>query len=119
MHVHDLVDYVTLEGEKAGLSATKYLKGELTKGESINIICGEGIGYVLPQQINISNIDKIKISFRVTVPHKASYINVYQNNKLIKQIKKQYLIPAEMENLLLDKSIVLGKEDLKIEVADA
>ena len=119
LHVHDLVDYVTLEGEKAGLSATKYLKGELTKGESINIICGKGIGYVLPQQINISNIDKIKISFRVTVPHKASYINVYQNNKLIKQIKKQYLIPAEMENLLLDKSIVLGKEDLKIEVADA
>lgn len=119
LHVHDLVDYVTLEGEKAGRSAAKFIKNMLNTAGSIKAISGKGISYVLPQKINTENVDKIKLSFRVTTPHQQSFINVYQNNELIKQIKKQYLIPAEMENIQLDKSIIKNQGDLMIEVADA
>ncbi|MFA6890315.1 MAG: FAD-dependent oxidoreductase, partial [Bacilli bacterium] len=49
LHVHDLVDFVSLEGEKAGVSASKYLKTELLTGTMISLKAGYGIGYVLPQ----------------------------------------------------------------------
>lgn len=119
LHVHDLVDYVSLEGKKVGESVAKYLKGELNNDSTIDINNGSGISYVLPQKINLSNIEKIKVSFRVTSPHQESYINIYQNNKLIKKIKKLYLIPAEMENLNIDKSIIEKSGTITLEVEDA
>lgn len=119
LHVHDLVDYVTLEGEKVGESVAKYLSGKLSQESTIDIISGSGISYVLPQTINLNNIDKIRVSFRVTTPHQNCYINIYQKDKLIKKIKKLYLIPAEMENLNIDKNLIENNEKLTLEVADA
>lgn len=119
LHVHDLVDYVTLEGEKVGESVAKYLNGELTKEKGIDIISGKGISYVLPQTINLANIEKISVSFRVTTPHQSCYINIYQNDKIIKKIKKLYLIPAEMENLNIDKSLIENNKNITLEVTDA
>ncbi len=119
LHVHDLVDYVTLEGIKVGESVAKYLNGKLNKGTSIEVINGKGISYVLPQRVNLTNIEKVRISFRVTTPHQNCYINIYQGDELIKKIKKQYLIPAEMENLNIDKSIILNNNAITLEVEDA
>ena len=62
-------------------------------------------------------IDKIKISFRVNTPYKDVKLNIYQGNTLIKQLPKPYLVPAEMENVLLDKSLVTSGEDIKVEVS--
>ena len=117
LHVHDLVDFVTNEGALAGKNAAKYIKNELNTGNKINIVNGKGIIYVLPQSVYLNNIDKIKISFRVNTPYKDVKLNIYQGNTLIKQLPKPYLVPAEMENVLLDKSLVTSDEDIKVEVS--
>ena len=117
LHVHDLVDFVTNEGALAGKNAAKYIKNELNTGNKINIVNGKGIIYVLPQSVDLNNIDKIKISFRVNTPYKDVKLNIYQGNTLIKQLPKPYLVPAEMENVLLDKSLVTSDEDIKVEVS--
>ena len=117
LHVHDLVDFVTNEGALAGKNAAKYIKNELNTGNKINIVNGKGIIYVLPQSVDLNNIDKIKISFRVNTPYKDVKLNIYQGNTLIKQLPKPYLVPAEMENVLLDKSLITSDEDIKVEVS--
>ena len=117
LHVHDLVDFVTNEGALAGKNAAKYIKNELNTGNKINIVNGKGIIYVLPQSVDLNNIDKIKISFRVNTPYKDVKLNIYQGDTLIKQLPKPYLVPAEMENVLLDKSLVTSDEDIKVEVS--
>ena len=118
LHVHDLVDFVTSEGSLAGKNAAKYIKGELKEGKCISIINGNGVGYVLPQSVELENIEKIKISFRVTKPFKDVKLNIYQGDKLIRRLPKPYLVPAEMENILLDKALIENEEDIKVEVSN-
>ena len=118
LHVHDLVDFVTGEGGLAGKNAAKYLKGELKEGKYINIVNGNGIGYVLPQSVELENVEKVKISFRVTKPFKDVKLNIYQGNELIKKLPKPYLVPAEMENILIDKTLINSNEDIKVEVSN-
>ena len=39
-----------------------------------------------------------------------------KNDKIIKKIKKAYLIPAEMENIIIDKSLFENNLPIKLEV---
>lgn len=117
LHVHDLVDFVSKEGKKAGLAVAKYLANVLASNKKINTIAGDGIGYVLPSVINLDNLEEINLFFRVSNPHKTSKILVYSGDKLIKEFKKTYLVPSEMENIKLKTDLIC--EDLKLEVIDA
>lgn len=113
LHVHDLVDFVTIEGRRAGLSASLYLEGRLSTNNNITLVNGSGIGYVLPN--SISNNNSATIKFRVKKPFGKCIIRLTNNGKLVKDYKKLYLLPAEMVNIELDaKSLEEG--ELKIEV---
>lgn len=117
LHVHDLVDFVSKEGKKAGIAVAKYLAKELENNNTINTIAGNGISYVLPSVVNLDNIEEINLFFRVTAPHKTSKILIYSGNKLIKEFRKTYLVPSEMENIMIKTDLI--HEDLKLEVIDA
>jgi NADPH-dependent 2,4-dienoyl-CoA reductase/sulfur reductase-like enzyme len=119
LHVHDLVDFVTKEGKKAGENAAKYLKGELDSKGYITLTNGNGVGYTMPSKVDLSNIDDIHVNFRVRAPFKQSVVNVYQGDKLIKQFKKPYILPAEMQEIIIPKNVVLTTEDIKVEVENA
>lgn len=116
LHVHDLVDFVTNEAKLAGAYAAKYILNELHQGEKISIVNGNGINYVLPQQVDLLNVDKLQISFRVNKPYKDVKVKIYQNDVLIKEIKKQYLLPAEMENIIINKELITSNNPIKLEV---
>ncbi|MBR4949863.1 MAG: FAD-dependent oxidoreductase [Clostridia bacterium] len=116
LHVHDLVDYVSDEGEIAGKSAAEYVLNSKTRNESLIKIETDGkIRYTVPQYI--TEKENTKIYFRVD--------NIYNNKKIIlrsnsniKTFKKQKLLPGEMETItvpleFLDaESIYIGLEDL-------
>ena len=64
LHVHDLADYVSAAGKKAGLYASKYSRGELEKGKEFKVSIQQGIGYVLPHKVNPYNVgDQIEFMF--------------------------------------------------------
>lgn len=122
LHVHDLVDYASIEGEQAGYFASLYLKGNLDNSSYIDVSAGSGVSYTMPSHININNVDKVKISFRVTKPHKSCFINVINKytSEVIKTLKKPYLLPAEMENIMIDKSLINTiLSNIIVEVKDA
>lgn len=109
LHVHDLVDNVTKEAYKAGESAAKYIKGNiLEKDNSIQLIPGKGIRYLLPQYINIHNVEgSINIFMRTDNIYKNVKLVVEIQGEKIKEFNKRQIFPSEME------SLILRKDDLK------
>lgn len=106
-HVHDLVDFVTREGQKAGKASCEYvLSNERNiNGEVIDIENGDGIIYTVPQKLRVENMERqLEIFFRVRSVEKNVTIKVNdENGNLIKEFKRSHVAPAEMEKISLTK----------------
>jgi len=110
LHVHDVVDRVTMEAQQAGIAAARYLeekrKGTKGKRESpvtrvisgaaAEVKAGEGIRYVVPQFVDVSGISgdgKLELSFRVKEPGRDRRIEVVAH----------YFDGKETEQLVVNK----------------
>jgi NADPH-dependent 2,4-dienoyl-CoA reductase/sulfur reductase-like enzyme len=117
LHVHDLVDWVTIEAKHAGISARNYIK-KTKKEEKLEkeILFNEHIRYIVPQVIDLLSIDNdIELSFRVSKKINQGIIKLYKDDQLIFSKKRNYLAPAEMEKLKLSKDLLLDfKGNLKL-----
>ncbi|MTI71689.1 MAG: FAD-dependent oxidoreductase [Firmicutes bacterium] len=119
VHVHDLVDFVTKESKKAGKSASKYVLGELVeKEEIIKTNADEGIGYIVPQRIRMSNVDeKLELFMRVKDVYKNVKLVIKADGEVIKEFKRKHLAPGEMEIISLNSSLLEGKQVSNISVS--
>ncbi len=107
VHVHDLVDFVSIEGEKAGRNASKFIKHQLKEGQDITEIKnGDRVTYTVPQQIRLENIvENQEIMFRVSNVFKNVMITVRNNEgELIKKLRRPIVAPGEMEKIKLKRS---------------
>lgn len=118
VHVHDLVDYVTEESRKAGTGAAKYVKGVLIKDDkTINIKGTNGIRYVVPQHIRISNINKsLDLLMRVDNVYKNVELVIKEEVKVIKIVKRKNLAPGEMLRIQLTLQDIQSLEGQTITV---
>lgn len=112
LHVHDVVDYVTQESRRAGSSAAKYVRNELNNERNyIETKPGTGINYIVPQKVRVGKLEKpLELFMRVKDVHKDSKIVVKLDGVKIRELKKKYMIPSEMERLILDPKLLQGKE---------
>lgn len=106
LHVHDLVDYVTLESQTAGEGAAKYVLGQRNEAEYIKTKGVNGVRYIVPQKVNIKNNDDIKLYFRVGQVYKNAKIVVKYNGEEIISKKRPRLAPGEMENVILKNEML-------------
>jgi NADPH-dependent 2,4-dienoyl-CoA reductase/sulfur reductase-like enzyme len=121
LHVHDLVDWVSLESAKAGKSAARYLTSELhLQGRTIDMVAGDGIGYIVPHKVNPDNVSgALECMFRVTRNMKNVALAVYRDGELLKTVKKLHLAPAEMERIMLSKDDLKGcNNNIKIQISE-
>lgn len=121
LHVHDLVDFVTAESRVAGKGAARYLKGEVTRsGKYVECKAGNGLGYILPQKVDVNNIDgAIDFKFRVRTPMENKKIVVKLNGEVIRSVVRPHLLPAEMETISIKKELFNATEgELVIDVED-
>jgi NADPH-dependent 2,4-dienoyl-CoA reductase/sulfur reductase-like enzyme len=107
VHVHDLVDYVTAEGLKAGEMAAKYAAGrragEGTKAAEVRT--GWGVRYTVPQRIRFGELDKnAEIFFRSTKIFRNVKILVKSGGVQIARFSREYMAPGEMEKITLPKT---------------
>ena len=114
LHVHDVVDFVTLEAEKAGKSAAKYVLGKILRVKKIPIEAGDKIRYVLPQSI-CRGVD-LDLSIRVTGPGEDVEIGFFDGETLIKTKKFRKVHPAQMIKIKLKGSETSAVDSLKVEV---
>ncbi len=108
LHVHDLVDYVTLESQTAGEGAAKYVLGQKADAEYITTKGVNGVRYIVPQKVNIKNDDDVKLYFRVGSTYKNAKIVVKYNGEEILSRKRPRLAPGEMENVVIKNDMLKG-----------
>ncbi len=121
VHVHDLVDFVTAESQKAGKAAADYvLNGEKSRTDYISLSNGNGIGYTVPQKIR-KDAEEAEIFFRVRQIFKNSAIVVTDGDNQIAKFRREHLAPGEMEKIkipnALMKRIVSNKLTVSVEEA--
>ena len=114
LHVHDVVDFVTLEAERAGKSAAEYILGKPRKVGRIRVEAGSGIRYVLPH--NILRDTDLELSIRVTCPREDVSIGFFDGEKLVKTKKFPKVHPAQMIKIKLRRSETRAVNTLKAEV---
>jgi len=114
LHVHDLVDYVTLEAELAGNSAADFVRGELRNESNIKVTAGNGVRYVLPHLISGKN--DAKFSLRVMCPDRNRKIVVRDGKKILKKIPKMRVNPSEMIQFNIKKEYLEDVKELTIEI---
>ena len=109
VHVHDLVDFVTAEAEKAGRSAAEYvLHGAAADGRTFATACGACVTYTVPQQIRLAAMgDKTEVSFRVNRSFAKSRILVTdETGAVVARFARQHMSPGEMEHIALPRVLL-------------
>lgn len=109
LHVHDLVDYVSAESERAGKNAAKYvLSGNAASAQEVTAVNGgPNVSYTVPQRICKENVEKaVDIFFRVRKKIRAGEIRVESDGEKIASYKREFLAPGEMERITLPKALL-------------
>ncbi|MDR1929282.1 MAG: NAD(P)/FAD-dependent oxidoreductase [Treponema sp.] len=109
VHVHDLVDYVTAEGLRAGAaagsSAAAYAgQAEHSGKDTVSVKAGRGVRYTVPQKIRPENLDKsAEIFFRSTEIFSDVKIVVKSGERVIARFARERMAPGEMEKISLPR----------------
>lgn len=115
LHVHDLVDFVSLEAEQMAAAVSEYLNASLPAC-SIPVTAGDGLVYVLPQRIDGRH--ETELCFRVRRPMRPCKIQAVQDGKVIAEKKLIKAIPAEMERLKLAEGTEMSNSEIKVVASD-
>ena len=100
LQVHDLVDYVSEEAERAGLGAVAYIRGNAAKDADLATKPGNGVRYVLPQTIHSTRQDAA-LFLRVTQPFGKVKFTVSDGERVLATAKRLKAAPGEMEKILV------------------
>ncbi len=112
LQVHDLVDFVSLEAEKMAEAVITFIKEDhLTRCELLVKTDGT-IAYTVPQRISATK--DFQLYFRVKRPMKDCEIQLRQDNKIIKTIKKKKALPAEMIQIPVSCNQLTTAADLEV-----
>nr|WP_319489781.1 FAD-dependent oxidoreductase [uncultured Caproiciproducens sp.] len=108
VHVHDLVDFVTAESQRAGRAAGKYIaEGQPKLKNYIEVKNGSCVNYTVPQKIRTQNVDKAaEIFFRVNNVYKDVVIKVTEGENEIARFKREHMAPGEMEKISIPKAFL-------------
>ena len=118
LHVHDLVDYVSMEASLAGKNAASYIKKGICSDAScevktISVNAVSGVRYTVPQFVQPQFMDEtLTVRFRVGEVFKNCCISTYYNDTLISKRKRPVMAPGEMEQVILKKEDLCNFTDL-------
>lgn len=105
LHVHDLADWASLEGRRAGEWAARYAREPWTSeetpppravgpGKPIPVSRGPGLKYVVPQRLAVG--EAATLHFRVSEPRRRTAVVVKADGRDVASKAFAYLAPAEL-----------------------
>lgn len=107
LQVHDLVDYVSEEAERAGVGAVKFVNAQLEGQVRVTTKAGNGVRYVIPQSIRTDNQD-VALFMRVTKPFGKVKFTVSCGEQVLAVAKKIKAAPGEMEKIMIKAEALKG-----------
>ena len=120
LHVHDLVDFVSEESERAGVSAAKYIQNRFGEVKNlVNVSHSKNVSYLIPSIIKVRQENEdIIFSFRVRKNIKKATIILKNPAKVHYFIRKNNLLPAEMIKINVKNLNLLDYKELSLEVIE-
>lgn len=113
LHVHDLVDFVSMEAELMAEGVKRYLEGQLSPA-GLQVTCGNNIGHTVPQRI--SGKTDVKLSFRVRAPQRNAHVVVRQGGKVVAKKVIPNALPANMVEMNLPAAQLAESGDLEVSI---
>ena len=101
LQVHDLVDYVSDEAERAGIGAADYVLSGVKTAESVSTKAGKGVRYVLPQTVHTDSGKDTALFLRVTEPFGKVRFTVTSGDEILATAQRLKAAPGEMEKLII------------------
>lgn len=112
LHVHDLVDFVSLEAEALADSAAEYLLAGSLPACPLEVKAGADVGHVIPQRI--SGTRDFTLSLRVRRPLNNASVVVRQNGRDVLRKKMRKALPAEMIQLPIKAAKLTADADVEV-----
>ena len=115
LHVHDLVDNVTMESIEVGQNAADYVIGEKWGRSKYNIVAGRGVSFVNPVVCH-NGEGEFNIRFRFKEKFVKKWVKVKSQNG---DIAKKFIlagIPGEMQSIAVNRRSVMS--DIIVEVEE-
>ena len=112
LHVHDLVDFVSLEAEALADSAAEYLLSGSLPACNLEVKAGNNVGHVIPQRC--SGERDFTLYLRVRQPSNNVTVTVRQNGREVLRKKMRKALPAEMIQLPVKAAKLTGEGDLEV-----
>lgn len=110
LHIHDIVDYVSDEAEKAGRSAAEYIQSDFWGGKKYSFIkSGNMIDYVIPQLSK--SVSFQEISFRVKEPVYNSSVLLKSGKDVLYEESFRALHPSQMGKLCIEQDIDINESE--------
>jgi NADPH-dependent 2,4-dienoyl-CoA reductase/sulfur reductase-like enzyme len=108
LHVHDLVDYVTKEAQRAGQSAAAYLLGNKLPDEvAYRIEAADDVTYTVPSKLHRDLTDKtVSVFFRVRRMFGKSRIVVSDGEAELCSFPRIHMAPGEMERIEIPTALL-------------
>lgn len=123
LHVHDLVDFVTVESQRAGKAAAIYAarNTEASPERTLTIRNGNGVTYTVPQRIRPAQVPKaVDVFFRVNHVYSNQQIVVSSGDNVCCKWERAHLAPGEMEHIVIPCEVLKDARDsIVISLADA
>lgn len=101
LHVHDLVDYVSLQAKRAAEGVVEYLKNGKQEENTIRVCAGDNVSYVVPQYVHPSCGKNVEFFFRIRKPVTKALVQVRCGNKVLRSVHKTNMMPSEMERMII------------------
>ena len=111
LHVHDIVDNVSKEAERAGENCAQYVNNLLSNTKKHSIINKNGLRYINPS-FYYEGDGILTLNFRSSGIYKNVNIVVKSDGKEVRRIYKKIILPAEMETVIVAKNNL--KSDIEI-----
>lgn len=118
LQVHDVVDFVSQEGEKAGKCAAEYIQNGEKSCQLVKTNPGNGISYVCPQYVLKDDKENFELSFRVRKPFDKSQIQVLKEGHIIKKVTKMKILPSEMEKITISKDLISDCDQITLQIEE-
>ena len=112
VHVHDLVDFVSAESERAGRAAAAFVQGSAgPAGPVLALQAGQGGRYTVPKKLRLTQVEKnAEVFFRVTRMFGPARVQVRSGEQVLARFARDRMAPGEMERIAVPR-VLLDKAD--------
>jgi len=112
LHIHDVADFASNEGFRAGESAAAFARERRAVGPRLRVRSGDGVRYALPQLVR-PGAAGVELNFRVARPRRDCRVAVKGLASGRTYFRKAYkrLLPSELQRIVVRPAV---EEDLEV-----